>query len=141
MRRKYDHRQIELYKGKSYSLDYIKSQENCVMVRRPGGCSSQFDRSLNKWRMRIQLDEQGIWFLSVFVKTNGIFEKYSLDRELAEDSHYEFFDERSIREKLYLPGDENRYFADILIRYVAKHSGEQLLNIIYPYITAQFHFD
>ena len=122
-------------------LDFMKKHEGCMLENRPGGCSSYYDRSLHKWRMRIQLDEERIWFLSIFVHEDGTLDKYSLDRELAEDSHYEFSDEEGIRQKLYQPGDEKRTFADILIRYVARTSGGDLLWAIYPFITAQFHYD
>ena len=131
----------KVHGGKAYSLEYIKSRENCVLENRPGGRSSSYDSALNKWRMRIQLDVNRIWFLSVFLKEDGAFEKYSLDKELADDSHYEFSDEKQIRQRLFSPGDENRYFAEVLIRYIAQYSGEKLLSVIKPYITAQYHYD
>ena len=126
---------------KHYTLAEIMSYENHVMDGRPGSSSSRFDKITKSWRMRIQLDEERIWFLSVFTGENGEFEKYSLDRELAEDSHFEFTDEKSIREKLFEPGDEKRHFGEILVRYVKKNSGNELLRTIYPFVTAQYHFD
>ena len=90
--------------------------------------------------MRIQLDEEAEWFLSVFVLADGSFDRYSLDLELTSDSHYEFSDEEKVRQALYQPGDENRYFAEILIRYMAEHGGSRLLEKIRPFVTAQFHY-
>lgn len=127
--------------GKPYSLEYIMSREKCTAERRPGGRSSYHDIVLKKWRMRIQLDTQAVWFLSVFVRDDGSFDKYSLDQELASDSHYEFTNETAIRRIIYAPGDEKKYFAEVLIRYVASFGGQHLLNTIAPYITAQYHFD
>ena len=89
----------KVYGGQAYSLEYIKSRENCPREKRPGGRTAVFDKSMNQWRMQIQLDEKGIWFLSVIVNGNGNFIKYCLDKETAEDSNYEFTDEMTIRKK------------------------------------------
>ena len=98
------------------------------------------DRSMNQWRLTVQLEETRYWFLSVFIKEDGTFNKFSLDYEGASDSHYEFASEAEIRDILYQPGDERLLFDEILIRYTAQHSGDALLRLISPYITAQFHF-
>ena len=55
---------------------------------------------MEKWRLRIQLDSKQLWFLSVFVRDDGRFEKYSLDKETANDSHYEFTNEQVIRKNI-----------------------------------------
>lgn len=127
--------------GVAYSLEYMMSWENQIMEKRPGGRSSTHDVSLQKWRMRIQLDNRGIWFLSVFINDDGTFDKFSLDKETAEDSHYEFRDEGGVRNSIYMSGDENKYLAEVLIRYVEQYGGSSLLNRIQPFITAQFHYD
>ena len=127
--------------GAAYSLAYVRSHENNLMENRAGGRTSYYDAVLHQWRMRIRLDEQGVWFLSVFIREDGCFQKYSLDKELAADSHYEFTDEAAVRQQLYASGDENRYLAEVLMRYLHENSGDKLLRVIYPYITAQFHFD
>ncbi|MBQ3089064.1 MAG: bifunctional (p)ppGpp synthetase/guanosine-3',5'-bis(diphosphate) 3'-pyrophosphohydrolase [Oscillospiraceae bacterium] len=49
-----------------------------------------YDTSLGHWRKQIPLDLEGIYYLSVFYRAEGEIEKYSLDVERAEDSHYEF---------------------------------------------------
>ena len=126
---------------KTYSPEYVRNCENAPAENRPGKCFSRYDSVTKQWRMRIQLDEERIWFLSVFVRDDGSVEKYSLDKELAEDSHYEFSDEKNIRKRIYQPQDENRFFHEILIRYLNENGGEKLLRIIEPYITAQYHFD
>lgn len=86
------------------------------------------------------MDSKQLWFLSVFVRDDGRFEKYSLDKETANDSHYVFTNEQVIRKNIYAPGDENKYFHEILARYVQANGGEALLSQIMPYVTAQFHF-
>lgn len=48
-----------------------------------------------------------MWFLSVFVHADGCVEKYSLDKEAADDSHYEFVEERKVRSRIYIRGDED----------------------------------
>ena len=124
-----------------FSLSYIKSIENIQTEKRAGWREARFDASADHWQLRIQLDDKGIWFLSVFVNSTGSLEEYSLDKELASDSHYIFSDEIGVRKKLYRPGDNCRCFDDILIRYVKQYGGEALLDELYPYITAQYHFD
>ena len=95
---------------------------------------------MKEWRLTIQLDNERLWYLSIFVRDNGSFEKYSLDEEAANDSHYEFVEEQAVRKNLYVSGDENQYFHEILIRYVQEHGGAALLSQIKPYVTTQFHF-
>ena len=107
----------------------------------PGRCSVTHDQSLHEWRMKIRLEETRLWFLSVFVNENGTLDKYSLDEEAACDSHYEFINEKKIRRLLYEKGDENRYLHEIFMRYVQKYNGFKLVELIKPYITAQFHYD
>lgn len=124
-----------------FSLSYIKSLENIKTEKRAGRREARFDVSSDKWRLRIQLDDSGIWFLSVFVNSSGSLDSFSLDKELASDSHYVFTDEFGIRKKLYQTGDNCRCFDDILIRYVKQYGGEALLDALYPFITAQYHYD
>ena len=108
---------------------------------RAGARRSRHDMTMRKWRLTIQLDDQGIWFLTVFVNDDGSFDKYSLDHEVASDSHYEFRDEKGLRNKIYRPGDENKYLAEVLISYVKIYGGSALLSKLYPFITAQYHYD
>lgn len=126
--------------GLRYTLDYIRAQEDHSGERCPGACSVMQDQSMHQWRLQIQLDKEQLWFLSIFVRDDGSFDKFSLDKESADDSHYEFRDEQKIRNKLYHSGDEKKYFHEILIRYVKEHGGEALLSLIMPYVIAQFHF-
>lgn len=128
-------------KERRYTLDYIMAQKNRPEERNPGACSSRYDKSIHRWCLQIQLDQKRLWFLSVYVTEDGDFDKYFLDKEAASDSHYEFLEEREIRKKLYVSGDENKYFHEILIRYVKEHGGEGLRSLIMPYVTAQFHYD
>ncbi len=124
-----------------YTLEYIKEQGDRTEERVPGACHVRYDQFIKKWHLHIQLDNERLWYLSVFVRDDGSLEKYSLDKETANDSHYEFVEEQKIRKNLYTCGDENKYFHEILIRYVQAHGGEALLNQIMPYVTEQYHFD
>ncbi len=116
--------------GKSKNIDYIKED-----------IKTKHDSSLKQWRMTVCLDTERYWFLSVFFNDKGSFDKFSLDYEAASDSHYEFSDETAVRKLLYKPGDENRYFHRILKDYVTEYGGFKLRELIYPYVTASFHFD
>ena len=51
-----------------------------------------FDASLDHWRKRIPLDGDvhHTYYLSVFYRRDGSWEKLCIDEELAQDSHYEF---------------------------------------------------
>lgn len=123
-----------------YTLEYIMEQKCRLEERVPGACHVRHDQSMKKWHLQIQLDTEHLWYLSVFVRDDGSFEKYSLDKEAANDSHYEFVEEQKIRKSLHIAGDEKKYFHEVLIRYVQAHGGEALLNQIMPYVTEQFHF-
>lgn len=123
-----------------YTLEYIQAQRNRTEERTAGAFHVWHDQLPKKWQLRIQLDQEGLWFLSVFVRDDGSLEKYSLDKESANDSHYIFAEEQKIRKSLYAFGDERKYFHEILIRYVHDHGAHALLNLIMPHVTEQFHF-
>lgn len=123
-----------------YTLEYIRTWEGIRNGRTPGAHDIWHDIVMGKWRLRIRLDEEGLWFLSVFVRDDGRLEKYSLDLEEANDSHYQFVEEEEIRKKLYVAGDETKYFHEILIRHVRRYGGYALRHLIMPYVTEQFHF-
>ena len=127
--------------GQAYSLAYIRGYEGIKREHHAGARYAWHDKTLGEWRLTIQLDNQGIWFLSVFVKEDGRFEKYSLDYEMASDFHYEFRDEKGLRKKIYSSGDEKKYLAEVLIRYVQTNGGNALLSALHPFITAQYHYD
>lgn len=137
-----------------YTLGYIAAREEIRFGRElpwpsyftpcergPGSYDAWHDKSAGKWRMQIQLDKEKIWFLTVFLHEDGSFDTYSLDKEQASDSHYNFKEEQKIRTALYQPGDEKLRFHTILMRYVQSHGGDTLLKLIYPYVTAQYHYD
>lgn len=127
---------------KQYTLEYILENKKRPPERPLSGrCSATYDKTLHNWRITIQLEEKRLWFLSAFINECGTLDKYSLDKEDAFDSHYEFTDEKAIRNLLYEKGDENRYLDEILSRYLKSHSSAELLNLIMPYVTAQFHYD
>lgn len=126
---------------KTYTLEYLMQQSQNISVHKPGSSKIFHDTSMGNWRMTIQLDEERIWFLSVFVNEDNTLNKFSLDKELASDSHYEFKDEAEIRKKLYQKGDEEKFLHEILISFVKNESGDKLLTLLRPYITAQYHFD
>lgn len=124
-----------------YTPDYLLSLNIQPAEQGPGARKLRFDESLHQWQLTVQLDQERLWFLSVFVGEDGGLKKFSLDYEGAADSHYEFTAEKAIRDKLYVPGDEKLYFHDILVRYVKEYGGNALLNQIMPHVTAQYHYD
>ena len=131
---------LSFVQGPQYTLEYIMAKEEHPDKKYSGTYHISHDKSMGKWRLRIRLDSKQLWFLSVFVRDDGRFEKYSLDKETANDSHHVFTNEQVIRKNIYAPGDENKYFHEILARYVQANGGEALLSQIMPYVTAQFHF-
>lgn len=127
--------------NRRYTLDYLKELAERPDNKWPAELLVRHDVSMKKWRLTVKLEETRTWFLSVFIKDDGSFDKFSLDDESASDSHYEFEEEDAIRAKLYREGDESLYFGDILKRYAAENGGASLLSLIRPYVTAEFHFD
>ena len=124
-----------------FTIEDLQKIAGETQTQRVGCRTAKHDEVLGKWRLITQLDEKRFWFLSVFIKDDGKLEKYSLDYEGASDAHYEFTDEAGIRKKLYEAGDEYMYLDQIFARYVLKNGGEELLRVLYPFITAQFHYD
>lgn len=124
-----------------YTLEYIKERGKSAKEREDGVCSVAYDQFTKKWRLKIQLDNEKLWYLSVFVCDDGRIDKYSLDKESACDSHFEFADEQKIRNSLYVSGDESKYLHQIMRRCVKEYGGEMLRMRIMPYVTQQYHFD
>ena len=99
-----------------YTLEYLKSFIGAEWKRGVGERTVWHDVFLHKWRLRIQLDEEHYWYLSVFIHDDGSFDKYSLDE------------------------DERLLFDTVLIRYVKENSGNALLKMIRPSVTKEFHY-
>ena len=127
-----DNRNKEEYK--MYDLNYIQSMSRKEREYTIGGCSVWHDVVLKKWRLTIQLDKEAYYFLSVFIMEDGSFDMYSFDEEAARDSHAIFTSEKEIRKKLYMPGDEEKYLHEILIRYVMQDGTRYLGKIVAPWI-------
>ena len=72
----------------------------------------RYDRVLEHFRKVLPLSLDEPLFLSVFYDRQGVVQKYSIDIEKAEDSHYEF-DARQ-GEKLRLALDPSRTLPDAL---------------------------
>lgn len=123
-----------------YTLEYLQSFEGKPWETGIGSRSVWHDISMKQWRLTVQLEEKGYWFLSVFIREDGTFSKFSLDEERADDSHYEFVNEEAIRRKIYQPGDEKLLLDDILIRYARENGAGSLLTLIGPYVTEEFHY-
>lgn len=123
-----------------YTLEYIKEQEKRTKETEESNCSVTYDQFTKKWRLKFQLDNEKLWYLSVFVCDDGSFDKFSLDKESACDSHFEFKDEQKIRNSLYVSGDESKYLHQIMRCCVKEHGGEMLRMRIMPYVTQQYHF-
>ena len=99
---------LSFVQGPQYTLEYIMAKEEHPDKKYSGAYHISHDKSMEKWRLKIRLDSKQLWFLSVFVRDDGRFEKYSLDKETANDSHYVFTNEQVIRKNIYAPGDENK---------------------------------
>ncbi len=127
------HNRISQYLNARYSKEQEKKPDTAVQKTVVKGRSRE--------RKKLCLDDQRIWFLSTFFDANGNVEKYSLDQETASDSHYEFKDAASIRKKISQPGDDELSFGELLRRYTLENGGWKTLDLIRPYITAQFHYD
>ncbi len=124
-----------------YTLQNIKELADSAKSNQSYSIDLRHDNVLNHWRITFQLEPKRHWFLSVFVSDSGDLENYSLDHEMAEDSHYEFKNEAAIRKLIYQKGDEQLYLHELFIRCIKENDGFALLKLIYPYITAQFHYD
>ena len=124
-----------------YNLTNIKTLADSTGNGRFPSFELRHDVSLKKWHFSVSLEPERYWFLSVFVREDGELDKFALDYEAALDSHYEFDDETAIRKLLYQAGDENLLLHDLFIRFIRDHDGLALLELLQPYITAEFHFD
>ncbi len=124
-----------------YSLQEVKALQGKTPKRGVGERRVWHDTVLGKWHLTIQLDAQARWFLTVYLRENGSVDGYCLDDESASDSHYEFANAGAVRSKLARPGDEQKPLEELLIRHAAENGGSALLSVIYPYVTAQFHYD
>lgn len=103
---------------------------------------SDEDKGLGNVYIIIQLDQKREWYLKVCFNSTGLIRKYILDYEGNRyESHYEFRDERSVREVLYQIGDEDRTLDELFIRYIKDHSGDELVEILTPYITLQSNYE
>ena len=109
-----------------YTLEYIQSLEGVEREYIVGGREVRHDTILKQWRLRVQLEPNAYWFLSVLINDNGRLSTFFLDEEAADDSHYGFTNENAIREQLYQPGDESLLLDEILIRYAKENGGSAL---------------
>lgn len=128
---------------KTYTKEEIEGFPEHVKEHYEGCKTVKHDRNHKAVYVNIQLDQKREWFLRVyFDDMSGQFKKYILDYEgMVYESHYEFKDEESIRKLLYQAGDEEKHLDELFIRYIYNHSGNELTEIIKPYITAQYHYD
>lgn len=123
-----------------YTRDFIESFRDADRTYGVGGINFGDDVSINTLRLTIQLEESRFWFLTVFVKYDSDLISFSLDEEAADDSHYQFVDEASVRSVIYEEGDEDLYLHEVFIRYLKDHKGSELYYKIKPYITNEYHF-
>ena len=119
-----------------YSLAYVKNLDNEEMKAK--GMQLYHDAILNHQRLIICLENSEYWFLSVFIKDDGSSVDFSLDYEAADDSHYMFADEDTVRSRIYKDGDEKLYLHDVFRRYIAETDGRTLLSKIPVTATISF---
>jgi len=120
-----------------YTFDDLHSMIQQVEGHRLGTPCVYEDVSMGMQVLKFALDDEELCFLSVYFFENG-FNKFSLDVEGADESHYGFVDEAQIRAKLYRKGDENKYLHEIFRDYIKENDGDTLLATIQSYITAEF---
>ena len=126
-----------------HTLQEAQSLSTDIPPRRVGRKWTFYDQSLGKTRMNIQLDDEALWYLSVFfVNKTGDLEKYSLDHEGGiSETHDEFQDEHSVRKALGAESLNDQYLDELMARYIRQTgSPMRLKEAIEPYITARFHF-
>lgn len=126
--------------SKPYVLGDFREFEDISSASELSDKKLYHDESMAKWRLTVRLYEERYWFLSVVFSENGEVEKYSLDYEGANDSHYVFTDEAGVRKLLYTYGDERKYLDEIFSRYIAENSGFALIEKISPFIKNRFYF-
>lgn len=100
--------------------------------------STRYESDTDGMNKVTQLDLNKIWFLTTYYDKNKKVRMYSLDKETADDSHYEFRDAESIR--AVLKDTSDRTFEECIRKYTLENGGEKTLSLIYPYIVAQFHY-
>lgn len=114
-------------------------------------CNKEYyhDISLNQINIKIPLDNERLYFLTVYVNAStGLINKFSFDIEEAADTHYEF--DLSGAEKLREMciarlSDFNRYYDksldNLMKEYLRKCDGLSLESLVSGISTAVFHFD
>ena len=132
--------------GQGFRVHTIKEAQSLsadIPPRRVGRKWTFYDQSLGKTRMNIQLDDEALWYLSIFfVNKTGNLEKYSLDHEGdISETHDEFQDELSVRKAIGAESLNDQYLDELMARYIRQTgSPMRLKEVIEPYITARFHF-
>lgn len=111
----------------------------------------EYDKFLKHYRKRIPLDENRIYFLSVFYYPDGTIKKYSLDVEAASDSHIEFIPgKEDILIARMNPRDTKEQAADTLAalvealtEFVKMHSTYDFIGILRQCDVkySEFHYD
>lgn len=103
-----------------------------------------FDGAIKRWRYSVPLDEGEQWYLQVYFKDNGVwvkdtgeFDYYTLSHESA-DSHYYFKLSKEEAEKLF--GDKNAYLDGLMKDYLKNHTGDELIELLRPYIYNSISF-
>jgi O-acetyl-ADP-ribose deacetylase (regulator of RNase III) len=100
----------------------------------------------NQYKMnsqkRIALDLEKLYFLTTYHYRNApdLIDFYSLDVESANDSHFQFSEEASVRicEQL---GFKPNAIGAALSTYLKKHGGPALESLIKKFATKEFHYD
>lgn len=106
-----------------------------------------YDRSMDKYRWTVPLEDSRTYFLSMFFGGDKKFLHYSLDVELASDSHYEFTlgGEDNIRPILAGPDAgvtaHTKLLHELMADFLKVNRGSLLVEIVEKNCTAQFHYD
>lgn len=107
------------------------------------------DVSLNQINIKIPIDKNSLYFLTVRVNSStGVIKKFSFDIEEASDTHYEFdiFGAEKIRKICILNLHDSNYNYEeslnmLLSKYLNEYGELPLIRLVESISTAVFHFD
>ena len=119
-----------------YTLEYIKQFEREKKFL-ADEVPTWYDWAIERWRYRVPIDSNESWYMQVFFKVDGVLDYYSLDEEVAYDSHYSFRISKDDAEKLF--GNKETYLHNLMKDFLKSNTGENLKELLEPYILKEYH--
>ena len=114
-----------------YTLEYIKQFEREKKFL-ADEVPTWYDWAIERWRYRVPIDSNETWYMQVFFKVDGVLDYYSLDEEVAYDSHYSFRISKEDAERLL--GNQETYLHNLMKDFLKSNTGENLKELLEPYI-------